>query len=155
MAGRTRKVVDISTGKIGKKEKASRKKQEENLKIDREELESGVPEWLGELAKEEYKRVVSEAGKIGLLDNLDLSMIAIYADNYERYIDASKNLQVYGSVIKGKFGAVPSPFLTVSKESAMQIMRCSSKLGLATTDRLRLIVPKETVDEVNKFLKYL
>ena len=78
MAGRLRKIVDNSTGKISKEDRANRKRQEEQLKIERNELEAGAPKWLSEQAAEEYKRVVEEAGKIGLLDNLDLAILAIY-----------------------------------------------------------------------------
>ena len=86
MGGRPRKIVGISTGKIGKEKRINRKIQEEKLRLDRDQLEAGAPPWLSPLAQEEYMRVVQEAGKIRLLDNLDLAVLAIYADNYDRYV---------------------------------------------------------------------
>ncbi len=152
---RPRKVVGISTGKIGKQAKLNREIQEGQLKLDRKNLESGAPEWLSDIAAVEYNRVVYEAGKINLLDNLDLTVLAIYADNYSRYVEASGNLRNHGSLVPGKFGPVASPYVAIADKTATQILKCSAKLGLATTDRLKLIVPTKEEKGVNKFLRYL
>ena len=155
MAGRPRKVVGISTGKIGKQKRLNRKIQEEKLKLERDQLEKGAPSWLSPLAQEEYIRVVQEAGKVRLLDNLDLAVLAIYADNYDRYVQASSALQEYGLTVESRKGEIPSPYIKIAGDAAMQIQRCSTKLGLAATDRLKLIVPTEEEKSVNKFLRFL
>lgn len=156
MPGRPRKVVDISTGKIGKDKRKSRKEQEGKLKVGREDLEHGAPAWLSDEAAFEFNRVVREAGKINLLDNLDLAILAIYADCYGRYCEAVAKMQEYGMTIATKHGEKPSPYVSISDKAATQIMKCSTKLGLAVTDRLRLIVPtKEEEKGINKFLKHL
>lgn len=156
MGGRPRKIVDISTGKIGKKKRINRKIQEEKLRLERDQLESGAPAWLSPFAAEEYIRVVQEAGKVNLLDNLDLAVLAIYADNYDRYIDASRALQCQGLTVMGKHEEKPSPYIKIANDAAVQIQRCSTKLGLAATDRLKLIVPTQAEEKpVNKFLRFL
>ena len=151
MAGRTRKIVDISTGKIGKKEKLNRKIQEEKLKLDRAELESGAPEWLRPAAAEEYNRVVAEAKKINLYDNLDLPILASYA----RFVEASKYLQEHGSTIIAGDKEFVSPYVTIADKLMTQVLKCSTKLGLAVTDRLKLIVPTKEEKSVNKFLEFI
>ena len=101
-------------------------------------------------------RVVQEAGKVNLLDNLDLAVLAIYADNYDRYIDASRTLQCQGLTVMGKHEEKPSPYIKIANDAAIQIQRCSTKLGLAATDRLKLIVPIQVEEKpVNKFLRFL
>ena len=152
---RPRKVVGISTGKIGKQAKMDREVQENQLKLDRKNLESGAPDWLSDAAAVEYNRVVYEAGKINLLDNLDLTVLAIYADNYSTYVESAEAIQESGTVTSGKFGLVASPYITIRDKAATQILKCSTKLGLATTDRLKLIVPTKEEKSVNKYLKYL
>lgn len=147
-----RKVVDLSTGKIGKKKRVERKIQEEKIKLTRESLEKGPPAWLTDTAKEEFSRVVREAGAISLLDNLDLSTLAIYADQYSRYVEAATALQNDGMVSKK---GTPSPYIGIMERTAKVIMSCSSKLGLATTDRLKLIVPKKEEKPQNKFMHFL
>ena len=84
MAGRPRKAVGVSTGKIGKEKRLNRKIQESKIRVDRLQLEEGAPDWLSPEAAEEYMRIVHEAGKIDLLDNIDRAFLAIYADNYDR-----------------------------------------------------------------------
>lgn len=155
MGGRPRKVIDISTGKIGKKEKINRKIQEEKIKVGRTELENGAPKWLSPEAAEEYNRVVSEAKAINLFDNLDLAILAIYADCYARYIKASHLAQEHGLTATSRGAFTVSPYVEVMDKAATQILKCSTKLGLAVTDRLKLIVPTREEKSVNKFLEYL
>lgn len=153
--GRPRKVVALSTGKIGKAEKLKRQAQENAVKIDRDDLERGAPDWLTERAKEEYLRVVREAAKVPFLDNLDKHIVAMYADAVDKYISAAEKLHKFGDVIKTDAGLTVSPYLAVQKKAEDTIFKCSSRLGLATTDRLRLIVPKVEEKSENKYLKFL
>ena len=155
MAGRPRKVVDISTGKVGKQERLNRKIQEEKIKLDRETLELGAPPWLSDDAAAEYNRVVAEAKKINLFDNLDLAFLAIYADSYSNYVKASEKIRELGLSVETNGKVYPSPFILIAEKMATQILKCSTKLGLAVTDRLKLIVPTQEEKSVNKYLKYL
>lgn len=155
MAGRPRKVVNISTGKIGKQKIKNRQEQETKLKLGRKQLETGAPEWLDEKAAEEYIRVVKEASEINLLDNLDLSTLAIYADNYSRYIKCAKEMSAKGITIENADRILPSPYVMIADKAATQIQKCSAKLGLATTDRLKLIVPTKEPEKPNKFAGFL
>ena len=155
MAGRPRKAVGVSTGKIGKEKRLNRKIQESKIRVDRLQLEEGAPDWLSPEAAEEYMRIVHEAGKINLLDNIDRAFLAIYADNYDRYTKASTALQKEGLTVMTENGEFPSPYIKIASDAATQIHRCSPKLGLAATDRLKLIVPTATADKpTNKLLKY-
>lgn len=156
MAGRPRKSVTVHKGKRSKEERLNRKIQESKIKVDRLQLEAGAPDWLSPDAAEEYMRIVREAGKIDLLDNIDRAFLAIYADNYDRYTKASAALQREGLIVATENGAYLSPYIKIASDAATQIHRCSAKLGLAATDRLKLIVPTATDDKPkNKFLKYL
>ena len=53
-----------------------------------------------------------------------------------------------------KGGKAVSPYVTAQNKYAEQILKCSSKLGLATTDRLKLVVPQADEGPENKYLKY-
>lgn len=157
MAGRPKKVVDISTGKIGKDEKEKRKMQEEKLKLSREQLKA--PSFLNALGKKEFKRIVEEAGRINLLDNLDLGILSVYCNAYSSYVETTEKIEEEGYTIikETRYDSSPvvNPLVTVQEKYVKQIMQCSAKLGLATTDRLKLIVPIEEKDETNKYLKFL
>ena len=152
--GRPRKVIAMSTGNISKAQKAARAEGEKVLKVSRDELRA--PDWLPDKAALEFERVCRNAAELGMLDNLDLSVLAVYADNYNRYIEASTQLSLPGHVITTDKGyAMPSPWVSILNQSAKNIFSCSAKLGLAVTDRLKLITPVKEEKSVNKFVKFL
>lgn len=157
MAGRTRKVVDISTGKIGKQAIKNRQEQEKKLKLGREQLEA--PEWLSEEGKEEFERVVAEAATINLLDNLDLGFLAIYCNAYACYQEVTRMIVSSGYLGKrttaNDIYETVHPLLVVQEKYIKQIMQCSTKLGLATTDRLKLIIPTKEEAKENKFIELI
>lgn len=158
MAGRSRKIIDISTGKIGKEKIRNRQEQEKKLKIDRKSLIA--PEWLSPNAKLEFERVVDEASKINILDNLDLSVLAIYCNAYDGYIQTVKILNKEGLIqyketFNGDALAIAHPAINTQEKYVKQIMQCSTKLGLATTDRLKLVVPTKEEPKENKFITFL
>lgn len=151
--GRTRKSARVSSGKIGKKEKLDRKIQEEKLKIDRLDLKA--PDFLDDVGKTEFERVVRETAKVDILDNLDLSILAIYCNSYSQYIQISKQIMETGPDERFIKEKRVSPLINAQDKIINQIMRCSTKLGLATTDRLKLIVPSDDDKKENKFIKYM
>lgn len=154
MAGRPRKSVDASVAKRGKKEKLNRKIQEEKLKIDRDQLIA--PDFLDDVAKEEFYRVVDETAKIDVLDNLDLSILAMYCNAYSQYIEVNEQIRNTMPALRYNDKGRSSPLINIQDKLAKQILSYSSKLGLATTDRLKLMVPNELAEnKENKFLKYV
>lgn len=154
MAGRPRKSVDASVAKRGKKEKINRKIQEEKLKIDRDQLIA--PDFLDELGKEEFYRVVYETDKIDVLDNLDLSILAMYCNAYSQYIEVNEQIRNTMPALRYNDKGRSSPLINVQDKLVKQILSFSSKLGLATTDRLKLMVPNELAEnKENKFIKYV
>lgn len=152
--GRARKVISMRKGELPKAEREARAAGEEKIKAAADNMIA--PEWLNQTAADEFYRVVTEARKIDFLDNLDLSVLAVYADNYARYIDAATHLNRDGLVNTTDSGyATPSPYMSIMNQSAKNIFTCSSKLGLAITDRLKLIVPKAAEKPKNKYEKFL
>lgn len=153
---RPRKTTNVTKKHLTKKEKITRQEQENKIKLDREELYD-APEWIKEdlLAYNEFIRVVNQAAMIDLWDNLDLSVIAIYCKAYSNYIRVTKHIAENGYTGIGKDGMEKiSPYVTAQNKFIEQILKCSSKLGLATTDRLKLIVPEPEKKE-NKFAKFI
>lgn len=152
--GRARKVISMRKGELPKAEREAREAGEQKIKADADGLIA--PDWLTDQGEEEFYRVVTEARKIDFLDNLDLSVLAVYADNYARYADAAEHLNTDGLVNTTDSGyATPSPYMSILNQSAKNIFTCSSKLGLAITDRLKLIVPKAAEKPKNKYEKFL
>lgn len=153
--GRNRKTTSTTKKHLTKKEINQRENQESKIKLDREDL-AKVPEWMQNdlLARNEFIRVVDAATKINLWDNLDLSILAIYCKAYSGYITVTELIDKNGYTVPGKESEKISPYVTAQNRYVEQILKCSSKLGLATTDRLKLIVP-EGENKENKFNKYI
>lgn len=154
---RPRKIIDISTGKISKSDRKDRAEAEKQLKVGRNQLEP--PAWLDDTAKAEFTRVVTEAASVNLLDNLDLGFLAIYANAWSRYCVMVDYINSHGEMARRTVNhddyETINPYLRAEEKYITQIMQCSAKLGLATSDRLKLIVPVKHEDKVNKYLKYL
>lgn len=155
---RPRKSMALQTRNNTKKERADRVKAEQKLKCDRNAIEE-TPDWLDENARAEFERIVTEAGSIGILDNLDLAALAVYASSFSQYQDACEKVRRYGMLAKsgkdGK-GVAVSPYINILDKAAARIMQCSIRLGLSTTDRLKLLVPApEEKEKENKFMRFL
>ena len=153
--GRAPKIVELQTRKIGKQEKLNRKRQQEELKGDRDALQE-IPAWLDETAAAEYQRVIDEAAKIPIFDNLDRTVLAVYAAAYSQFVEATQHLTDEGATVMTRLGgSAASPWVTVADKAASTIMKCSTRLGLSTVDRLKLIVPTKEKAEPNKFLSLI
>lgn len=139
---------------LTKQEIKDRTRIEGKLKIDREGLT--VPGWLQDdlIAHNEFVRVVNEVDKIDILDNLDLSILAMYCKAYSSYVECTEIVDRTGYTVNTKSGKTISPYVTAQNKYAEQILKCSSKLGLSTTDRLKLVVPQADEGPENKYLKY-
>lgn len=131
--------------------------QESKLKLERDELVP--PDWLDDFAREEFSRVVLEAGMINILDNLDLAVLAIYANAYSHYVTLTLKIAAEGYTHRRETTTdtyeVVSPYVLAQEKYIKQIMTCSTRLGLATTDRLKLVVPMAEEEPENKFLRLI
>ncbi|EMJ5758567.1 TPA: phage terminase small subunit P27 family [Clostridioides difficile] len=154
--GRKKQMTSTTKKHLTKKEKQTRRNVEKQIKLDRDDLVT-VPEPLNSdiLAYKEFSRVVEEAGKIDLWDNLDLPMILLYSDAYSNYIKLKEYIEKTGHVVSGKDTEKISPYVTAKFKYAELILKCSAKLGLATTDRLKLVVPENENSKENKFAKFI
>lgn len=151
--GRQKKVAAATKKHLSKRDKELREKQEKAIKVDRN-LE--VPEAIQDdpIAVEEFIRIRDAAEKIDLWDDLDLSVLTIYCKSYSSYLEVTKAIEFNGYVVEGKHGERISPWVTAQSRYIDTIFRCSAKLGLSTTDRLKIVVP-EAESEENKFIKYI
>lgn len=150
--GRNRKSVEAIQGHISNAEKEHRKEQEFLLKGDCEKLTP--PTWLSKDAKKEFKRVASHLITLELISITDLAVVAIYADAYSHFQAATEEINKNGIVVSKIDGDDRvSPYVVAQQKYTEIIMKCSTKLGLFVSDRLKLIVPKaeKVVDEFDEF----
>lgn len=150
---RPRKVIALNRKHLTKAEKMGRGMAEAETKAAADDLDN-IPAWLTPDGANEYRRVIVEASALELWDNLDKGVLAIYADSFARYIEAADHLREEGATIMKDGVAVPSPWATIADRERKAVLQCSTRLGLAVTDRLRLQAPKAE-KHCNKFLQFM
>jgi len=126
------------------------KKQIEERKLQEKKLQPATdrvmpPEWLDEVAVEEWHRVVEELKALKLMTNLDVMALAIYCDSVSKFVQTTEKVKKNGltyeyTTATGKRKAV-SPEVTAQQQYANQIRAFCSEFGLTPSSRLRLVVP--------------
>lgn len=152
--GRNRKTVATTKKHLTKDEKKKREEIEKKVKLNNEQLLPTDILLDNPIALEEFNRVVEQAKQINLWDNLDLTTLIIYCHSYAHYCDLEQQIKVRGYTVEGKESEKISPLVTAQQKYADRIAQCSSKLGIATIDRLKVVVPEPDSKE-NKFAKYI
>jgi len=119
------------------------------------------PEWMkaDPVAVEEFGRVVDNFKEIGLLDNLDLTILAGYCNAYSHYIKCVEDTQKNGDVLiaHGKNGdtAYKNPAVMAADVYFKQMCSASLKMGLSSVDRLKLADLEKAKAKRNKFAALL
>lgn len=143
---RPRKLIDASTGKIGKSEIEERKKEEEALE-EFESISFTPPSWLEKDAKAEYKRIVPLLMKLPIA-SLDMASVVMYCDYYSKYKRSSIAVEEEGRTIieyssTGSEKRKVNPEFTAMSDAARMVRSLSSGLGMTIDSRMRIVVPKK------------
>lgn len=143
--GRTRKAIIE-----GHKTKAEKEQRASSFIGNNSEL--SAPSFLSKEAKKEFYRIVEACERLGTLDDLDLAVVAVYADAWANYTRLAKIIAETGPVIvkrrvSGTKEIYNNPAVATQAEYVHRIMQCSIKLGLAVTDRMKIEVPKNDDDD--------
>ena len=143
---RPRKLIEASTGKIGKAEIEERKKEEAALE-EFESISFTPPSWLSAEAKKEYKRIIPLLSKLPIAA-LDLASVEMYCDFYSKYKRNSLAVEEEGETIieldgRGNEKSKVNPKYTVMKDSAGMVRTLSGNLGMTIDSRMRIVVPKK------------
>jgi P27 family predicted phage terminase small subunit len=117
------------------------------------------PDWLDDIAKAEFTRIVTCLQDMDLLHSTDKGVLASYAVNYSRWVQAERKIAAEGTVIEvtgsqGQTKWIKHPALMVSSESQKQMIRAGSLIGLNPVDRNRLSAsPKQLANPFSALLE--
>ena len=99
----------------------------------------GCPSELAPLAKREWKRIARQLAAMGLLTTIDRAALALYADNYGRWLEAVAALQKYGVVIKSPSGfPMQSPYVAIANKAGEQVRLLLAEFGMSPASRTRV-----------------
>jgi len=100
-----------------------------------------APSFLNQAAKKEWKRIAGELHQLGLLTNLDLTALAGYCASYAIFVDASKNLEKHGMLVKAQSGfPMQSPYLSIANKAMSEMRRWMAEFGMTPSSRSRVVV---------------
>ena len=112
------------------------------------------PAELGPLAKREWKRISQHLSAMGLLTTIDRAALALYCDNYGRWLEAIKALQQYGVVIKSPNGyPMQSPYVAIANKAGEQVRLLLAEFGMSPASRVR-VHAQPAAPEEDPFTRY-
>lgn len=151
--GRPRKFTsDNSTLKLSKADLAKREAEKKAME-DFDELKETAPHWLDHMAKIEYERVVKLMKDKLPVSQLDLTLVATYANLYSQYRKLTRDINKHGTVIietdeegneeSRRANPAWNQFLNTQKE----LRAIAGQLGMSPSSRLGLVTGDEEEEE--------
>ena len=145
MAGRPRKLLagHSENSCLTKEQQEEKKQQEELIKTGAERLDK-PPDWLRDtVAKKEWKTLLEEFKKLGIIGNLDYNNLGAYCNAFSSFIEITKKLkgQPFVVVHTNKLGAknlVQNPFIATQLKYSEEMRKFASLLGLTIDSRLKI-----------------
>jgi len=105
-----------------------------------------MPTWLSREARAEWRRLVPELLKLGILARIDRAVLATYCETWADYFAAVKAVRKDGKWYTSNSGAKHQhPMVQVLAESRATLLRFAQEFGLTPSARARIKVaePKE------------
>jgi len=104
------------------------------------------PRWLSAIAKTEWKRIVPELTKSGIISRLDLAALASYCENYALIVQCSSHIQRKGGYSKYLTGrnSQTMPHLIAMQKALVITRGLCNDLGLTSSSRGRMQLPGES-----------
>ena len=135
------------------------KKSQKDLK-DSQGLNAGdgvppCPRWLWPEGKAEWKRVVPELKRLGIISKIDRGILASYCQACAMLRDAVERLEKDGTIVMTKKNyPVQHPSVGIANTAMKQIKAFGVELGLSPVARLRIpeTEPESSEDELERIL---
>jgi len=108
------------------------------------------PDYLKEddIAYEEWKRIVPELYKLGLLTNIDRAALELYCSQYSIYRSALEAIKEKGiTTVNIRHGDKAHPATQVAREAAKIIKAIAIEFGLTPSSRGKISLPSGSIDD--------
>lgn len=113
------------------------------------------PKYLSKTARREWKRIVPELDRMGLLTCVDGAALECYCNAYSNMVEAQKAVDEKGFTMFGAKGITKRPEVAVVEKAQALIRTFCVEFGLTPSARARMAIPgkAEEEDEMDAFLK--
>ena len=136
--GRTRKPLGAQAGNLTIKQQQQRKAEEAMITMEDDKL--GEPlEWLCDVAKSEWRRIVPILNEIGIVSSLDQAHVMVYCNAFAGYVEASKELERLNDE---DYGAAQRALARVQSIYSSEMRKSASLCGLTIDSRLKAAATK-------------
>lgn len=109
------------------------------------------PTWLGPIAKKEWKRVVPELERMGLLTIVDGAALEGYCESYSKWVELTQFLKKFekqGYMFKTPSGYMQQlPQVTMAQRYLTMAKAFCAEFGLTPSSRARMVIPGQSDDE--------
>jgi P27 family predicted phage terminase small subunit len=140
---RQKQSIETMKRHMSKEEIESRQKQENILRqLSSDKIRP--PSWLNPKAKKIFKDIARELAGLDLLANVDNYTLAVLADAFEKYINATQQLDGQDLMVEytnkaGATNTIENPLVRTQIKYAELIKKYSGEFGLSIAARLKLI----------------
>lgn len=115
------------------------------LNADEPRPEAAIPECpaeLGEVARQEWGRLVAQLEPLRMITHLDRAALASYCAAYALWAEATQAIQTYGAMVKSPTGyPIQSPYVSIANRQTEIMMRIASEFGFTPASRSRISAP--------------
>lgn len=159
---RPRKNTSALQGAYTAEEMKQRLENEKSIQGKCDNLEPPEFIQLDEVALNKYLQLVEELTEVGVVANVDVDLLAVYADSWSKYVRATKMLAMQNMVEEqeNKLGAVAkmqNPYIKIQQNYATQLMKIASLFGLSPADRSKIahLNPSDKNEKVDPVMALL
>ena len=100
-----------------------------------------APKHLSPLARKEWNIMTKRLHRLGLLTEIDYPALAMYCQNYGRWVEAEEKIKVTGYVIKTKNGnIINSPMVSIANRSMELAHKFLTEFGMTPSSRTKVTV---------------
>lgn len=124
-----------------KKELSKRTKNEKRMAFSSENMTP--PAWLSSGAKKEFQRIITLFDESKLLNEADITELAMYCDLLSEYKSCNTRLKKNGRSQEGK----PNPDLRMKLQLSQQIDKLAKNLGLTPAARASMAINLDEIEE--------
>lgn len=114
-----------------------------------------MPAHLSPEGQTEWRRITRELRGMNLLSSADADAVAMYADTYDRWVQASAALRMAGMVVMTENGfPVQSPYIGIINQCMRTMQRLLIEFGMTPAARSRIQAPEAASDDpFDEFLR--
>jgi len=146
--------IDANRKHMSRAQREARANAEARLRAPADRVRP--PSWLPKDAKKLFRALAKELLPLGLVSNLDVTMLSVFANTLAAYHRLNAILERDGSVIDytnkgGATNPVSHPAFIQQKQLSDQLRMLASEFGLTTASRARLAIPQVERKEPDAF----